>query len=317
MQRWFRVLADTEEAAQMTARDMQAHLTEQGWLESLTANPLLLTAMCIIYDEGKRLPQDKHDLYDRIIDTVLHGRYREPVAKDAARNRLGVIALGMHTGEGLREVRSTPQAEATYAEIERMLKIYQDRSSWTEEGYLGAVETREDLLSNSGLLLSSGEKRARFYHLSFQEFLAAQRILDLADRSLLDVFRERAAAPEWRNTLSMLFGRVLGTSVSPERGISLMRDMIDAIARRQSTSRWWWPIASRPYWQKVFGWQRTRDLDSNRSFCGRCAATRWRAIARVSATRWRASAIRASMLMPGTCQTSRSWVSSRSPRGLS
>jgi hypothetical protein len=29
-------------------------------------------------------------------------------------------------------------------------------------------------------LLSSGEKRARFYHLSFQEFLAAQRILDLA-----------------------------------------------------------------------------------------------------------------------------------------
>jgi hypothetical protein len=182
VQRWFRVLADTEKTAQITARDMQAHLTEQGWLKPLTANPLLLTAMCIIYDEGKRLPQDKHDLYDRIIDTVLHGRYRDPVAKDAARNRLGVIALGMHTGEGLGEVRRTPQAEATYAEIERMLKIYQDRSPWTEEGYLGAVETREDLLSNSGLLLSSGEKRAQFYHLSFQEFLAAQRILDLKDR---------------------------------------------------------------------------------------------------------------------------------------
>jgi Sulfatase-modifying factor enzyme 1 len=186
--------------------------------------------MCIIYDEGKRLPQDKHDLYDRIIDTVLHGRYRDPVAKDAARNRLGVIALGMHTGESLGEARTTPQAEATYAEIERMLKIYQDRSPWTEEGYLGAVETREDLLSNSGLLLSSGEKRAQFYHFSFQEFLAAQRILDLTDRSLLDVFRERAAAPEWRNTLSLLFGRVLGTRVSPEKGITLMQDMIDAIS---------------------------------------------------------------------------------------
>jgi hypothetical protein len=28
VQRWFRVLADTEEAAQMTARDMQTHLAE-------------------------------------------------------------------------------------------------------------------------------------------------------------------------------------------------------------------------------------------------------------------------------------------------
>jgi hypothetical protein len=140
-----------------------------------------------------------------------------------------VIAHGVHTGEGMGEMRTTPQAEATYAEIEQMIKTYQDRSPWTEEGYLGAIETREDLLSNSGLLLSSGEKRARFYHLSFQEFLAAQRILDLANRSLLDVFRERAAAPEWRNTLSLLFGRVLGTRVSPEKGISLMRDMIDAI----------------------------------------------------------------------------------------
>jgi formylglycine-generating enzyme required for sulfatase activity len=50
------------------------------------------------------------------------------------------------------------------------------------------------------------------------------------DPGLLDVFRERAAAPEWRNTLSLLFGRVLGTRVSPERGINLMRDMIGAIS---------------------------------------------------------------------------------------
>jgi hypothetical protein len=39
-------------------------------------------------------------------------------------------------------------------------------------------------------------------------------------------FRERAPAPEWRNTLSLLFGRVLGTRVSPERGIRLIREMI-------------------------------------------------------------------------------------------
>jgi formylglycine-generating enzyme required for sulfatase activity len=229
LRRWFRVLADSVVTAEATTQDMQSHLGQHPWLKALTANPLLLTAMCIVYDEGKRLPHDKHDLYDRIIDTVLHGRYRDPVAKERARNRLGVIAHGMHTGEALGEERVTPQAEATNAEIERMLQVYQDCSAWTEAGCLGAVETREELLSNSGLLLSSGDKRARFYHLSFQEFLAGQRLLDVADSGLLAVFCERAAVPDWRNTLSLLFGRVLGASASPEKGIRLMREMIAAL----------------------------------------------------------------------------------------
>ena len=35
------------------------------------ANPLLLTAICIVYGENRKLPQDEFDLYDRIEDTVL------------------------------------------------------------------------------------------------------------------------------------------------------------------------------------------------------------------------------------------------------
>ena len=37
------------------------------------------------------------------------------------------------------------------------------------------VETRDLLLSNTGLLLPRDQKKAGFYHLSFQEFLAAGR----------------------------------------------------------------------------------------------------------------------------------------------
>ena len=73
--RWFHVLAQDSAAAETTAREMIEHVREREWLEPLTGNPMLLTAICILYGEGKRLPQDKCDLYARIVENVLHNRY--------------------------------------------------------------------------------------------------------------------------------------------------------------------------------------------------------------------------------------------------
>ena len=69
-------------------------------LAPLTENPMLLTALCVLYDNGGRLPEDRYELYKSIVNGVLHSRYpgdareREPVLR-----RLEAIALGMHTGE--------------------------------------------------------------------------------------------------------------------------------------------------------------------------------------------------------------------------
>ena len=72
-------------------------------------NPMLLTAMCVIFNQGKRLPRDKHELYHRILDNVLYNRYRDARCElPVIRNRLSVIAYGMHTGVGLDEDRETP-----------------------------------------------------------------------------------------------------------------------------------------------------------------------------------------------------------------
>ncbi len=78
--------------------------------------------MCIIYEEGKRLPEDKYELYNRIVDTVLHKRY--PAVKESVsqvRGRLAAIALGMHTGEGLGQQRTNPEASASDHEIDLLL----------------------------------------------------------------------------------------------------------------------------------------------------------------------------------------------------
>ncbi len=209
---------------------MIAHLGERPDVTALTGNPMLLTAMCVIYGEGKRLPQDRAELYDRVIDNVLHNRYPgDPVQIAAVRNRLSVVAHGMHDGTGLGEQRATPRAEATFDELDRVLQAYMDKRSYVEEGFVGAVAAREDLLTRTGLLLPRDGGRAGFYHLSFQEFLAAERIGDLDDERLFEVFVGRGAVPEWQNTLSFLFGTRLVKSTSPERSIRLLERLVEKV----------------------------------------------------------------------------------------
>ncbi|MCY2966732.1 MAG: SUMF1/EgtB/PvdO family nonheme iron enzyme, partial [Planctomycetota bacterium] len=231
VRRWFHCLIDNPSRAAETAEQMLRHVALRDDLSALIANPMLLTAICIVYSEGGRLPQDRHDVYDRIVDNVLFNRFpQERTVIESVRNRLAVVAYGMHTGEGLGETRATPQAQATWAEVDKMIQAYQDKTSWTEEGFTGAVAAREQLLTHTGLLLPQGDQRAGFYHLTIQDYLAAQRLLDVCEERLVEVFRERGSAPEWRSTLSFVFGSQLAKRSSPERSIALLGELVDELS---------------------------------------------------------------------------------------
>jgi hypothetical protein len=96
-------------------------------------------------------------------------------------------------------------------EVERILTDYADVNPATEAGTTAVAERRDELLAHSGLLLGRGAGKAGFYHLSFQEFLAAEHLA--RTRREPDWFTAavaaRAPVPEWRLTLSFLFGRML------------------------------------------------------------------------------------------------------------
>ena len=227
--RWFDALSPDAEPGAQKAAEMRAHLAERAEVSPLVSSPMLLTALCVIFNQGKRLPRDKHELYDRILDNVLHNRYLDEQQEiPLVRNRLSVIAYGMHTGSGLDEDRETPQAEATTAEIERMIQRYRDESPATEPGFRGAVQACDDLLTRSGVLLPRPGKRAGFYHFTFQDFLAAQLILE-RESDLAAFFRRRAARQEWRSALSFVFTSLMSRSVLPDKGIRLLESLIEPL----------------------------------------------------------------------------------------
>jgi formylglycine-generating enzyme required for sulfatase activity len=220
--RWFHAL----ERAKL-AKDLLEAMGGRDDLAPLTENPMLLTAMCVLYDNGGRLPEDRYELYKSIVGNVLHSRYpgdaweREPVLR-----RLEAIAYGMHTGEPNEGPRQTPAAEVSWNETERLLAQFAEKNPSFGQGEVAAAVHREELLTRSGLLLPQPNERVAFYHLSFQEFLAAQRIVRTSD-DLKQVFFERGTVSEWRPTLLFLFAAQIFNK-DPEWGLNLLTRLLES-----------------------------------------------------------------------------------------
>ena len=94
MARWFHTLGRPQQADAL-----RAHLdSRRTGLGPLTQNPLLLSSMCIIYGNGGRLPEDRYQLYRRIIDNVLYNRYRA-VAERWDSDFLGRLAADLEAAD--------------------------------------------------------------------------------------------------------------------------------------------------------------------------------------------------------------------------
>ncbi len=221
VRRWFDAVDPPNAAAK--ADGLLQHLDQRVDLAELRSNPMLLTALCVKYDEGRRLPQDFYALYDAVVSQVLHKRYATENERSAARNRLAAIALGMHRGEA-DPPRETPEAEVTVEEVDRILAELAETDWATERGATEACAKRESLLSDSGLLLPRDNRRAAFYHLSFQEFLAAQRLFQLREPPR-EILARHADAPAWQRTLRFLFCTIAERQ-KPEDAIDAWRSLL-------------------------------------------------------------------------------------------
>jgi hypothetical protein len=196
VRKWFGILKEDPAAGDRLAEKFLANVSQRVDIQELLDNPMLLTSMCILFHDGGRLPQDRHDLYVRLVENVLYHRFPTQATREMHAIELGVIAYAMHTGEGLGESRRTPEAESTIFEIDRSLSEYKKVSTYSEAGFLGVSQTRECLLSESGLLLPAENKRASFYHFSIQEHLAGMQFLDREEGDLVSAFVKRSAAKE-------------------------------------------------------------------------------------------------------------------------
>jgi len=137
-------------------------------IEALIDNPLMLTAICILYHDQKVLPGQRAELYQRFVNNMLYRRFGNDFEKIL--DYLKTLAFTLHTAKR----KSTGEIEA----MQVLKTVFRQEAN--EE--LVDFETRirlkfEEIESQCGLLkFEAGE--FEFQHLTFQEFLCADYLYD-------------------------------------------------------------------------------------------------------------------------------------------
>lgn len=150
-----------EEAERYEAELLEAIRSHEN-VGPMTESPLMLTMLAVVHWNRKKLPERRNELYDQAVEYLLESR-KEQSSFPAPQRReaLQTLALAMFThAEGVQ--RSLGLEEAGRA-VAPLLQVEDDEA----RNFLD----RESL--QSGLLVSRSEGEVEFWHLSFQEYLAA------------------------------------------------------------------------------------------------------------------------------------------------
>jgi formylglycine-generating enzyme required for sulfatase activity len=174
IRKWFRAVSGKATGlADMSAEDMISDIKSHEHVSVFTQNPLLLTAVCVLYLAGGRIPEQRADLYDRIVENLLWRRFHDPVEPEKVnevREYLMLLSFEMQkknlktfdVGDGLDVLK-----KISIQRGDEQANVYQRRIH----------HLFNEIEPNCGLLnrLSGGE--IEFIHLTFQEFMAAKHIV--------------------------------------------------------------------------------------------------------------------------------------------
>ncbi|MBI5367704.1 MAG: SUMF1/EgtB/PvdO family nonheme iron enzyme [Planctomycetes bacterium] len=180
---------------------------------ALVGNPLLLTAICMVFERYRSLPEDRAQLCDLLVNDLCRSRWSEDRERgwrldDAGkRNLLQEIALEMQQ-EGAQAWPVDRALQVALAGIPRAETLGGER----------AARHLQWAADHTGLLRfeqpGDGPEQVRFWHRLFREFLAASRLAqeDLTVHQLVDRLAAagRLVDPFWEDVLRLL-PRVLGT----------------------------------------------------------------------------------------------------------
>ena len=214
LQRWCGALypEGTDEAEAHSA-ELSAALQSRPEIRRLARNPVMLTALAVVHWNERRLPEQRADLYDSILHWLARSREQRPGRPGAERciavlqelalhmqnqpegrqvqlpRRSAAEALAGELGERAGEGRAAPEPPSRHA-VERALRFLDE----------------EEL--DSGIVVGRGNEIS-FWHLTFQEYLAARAIAGRPDpeqaRILFDP-APRFYRPEWREVVLLLAG---------------------------------------------------------------------------------------------------------------
>ncbi|MCL4203062.1 MAG: SUMF1/EgtB/PvdO family nonheme iron enzyme [Pirellulaceae bacterium] len=173
-------------------------------IRRMARNPVMLTALAVVHWNERRLPEQRADLYDSIITWLSRSREQRAGRETADRTivLLQELALAMQDDPEGRQTQVSKRwgAERIAAELAG--------APVTKDTIAAAERFLDEEEVDSGIIVGRGSELA-YWHLTFQEFLAAKAIasrLDDQQRQILLADRNKVYTPDWREVVLLYAG---------------------------------------------------------------------------------------------------------------
>jgi predicted NACHT family NTPase len=191
-------------------RDLLREIHAKTEIRRMAENPVMLTALACLKFSRTRLPEQRSELYDSVLEWLAKARQAKTgLDHYVLLGRMRKLAYAMHTAQ--KNTRSQMERYEAIGVIEGEFRQEADQA-----GKRRAAERflKEEEI-NSGIIVNDGDK-FRFWHPTFQEYLAAAHLAyDTAERQKRLFQQKKVHDPEWRETVMLLAGCLKKTRGRP------------------------------------------------------------------------------------------------------
>lgn len=232
--KWFSARRDKQKTCK-SAEEFLQHLEAHPRMQQLATSPLLLTLLCLVFEDSGRFMESRADLYKEGIDLLLfkwdsreHNLQRERV----------------YSGLGPRRIRSL-LGQIAKDTLEREERFFRERhiESWISDFIRNLPEAKTDpnasnvyslkvlkSIGGYGLLIERSQQLWSFSHLTFHEYFAADAIAERCnperyDDPVLNQLVSHLCDRAWREVF-LLTSEML---VNADQLLLLMKRKADAL----------------------------------------------------------------------------------------
>ncbi|NET62353.1 MAG: NACHT domain-containing NTPase, partial [Symploca sp. SIO2E6] len=209
-------------------------------IKELATNPLLLTLLCIEFEDSAEFPSNRSELYNRAIQTLLRKwDTKRRIVREQVYKKLSV----QRKEDLLSEVAFVTFKRKEYFFKQRDLEQYivgyirnlPDAKTDPEALLLDSEAVLKSIEAQHGLLVERARNIYSFSHLTFQEYFTARKTIAQAD---LAVLVDRITEKRWREVFLLTVSMMQDASEL----VQLMKHKIDGLVARdeklQQFLRW-------------------------------------------------------------------------------